>query len=195
MNLSIFAVSGPGLAKYTALECTRLGLLGAEAKPLAPGEEDETKEGVAFSGELYQLYLANLHLRTASRVLVRLGEFYAAAFSELRKKAGRLEWERFLLPGQPVSLRVTCHKSRLYHSDAVAERIAGAIGDKLGVQPVFSRDKEESEEKTTPQLIIVRLLHDKCTISVDSSGICCTGEVIAWLLPKRRCVKPWLPVC
>ena len=48
----------------------------------------------------------------------------------------RLEWER-LLQGEPVSLRVTRHKSRLYHSDAVAERIAGAIGDKSGVQPSF----------------------------------------------------------
>jgi len=35
---------------------------------------------------LAELYRCNLHLRSASRVVVRLGSFYAAAFSELRKK-------------------------------------------------------------------------------------------------------------
>jgi putative N6-adenine-specific DNA methylase len=87
---------------------------------------------VEFRGDLQAVYRANLHLRTASRVLVRMGEFYAAAFSELRKKAGRLAWERYLAPGHPVALHVTCRRSRLYHSDAVAERVAGAIGDRLG---------------------------------------------------------------
>ena len=53
------------------------------------------------------------------------------SFPELRKKASRLTWEAFLSPGQPVALRVTCHKSKLYHSGAVAERVAGAIGDRL----------------------------------------------------------------
>ncbi len=168
MIQSLFAVSAPGLAKFTALECRSLGLLG----DVSPGEIDpvdaEETGGVAFRGDFRQIYQANLHLRTASRVLLRLGVFYAAAFSELRKKASRLEWERFLKPGQPVSLRVSCHKSRLYHSDAVAERVAGAIGDRLGVQPAFSKDKDD--EASAAQLVVVRLVHDQCTISLDSSG-------------------------
>ena len=124
---------------------------------------------MAFNGGLDELYRANLHLRTASRVLVRLGDFYAAAFSELRKKAGRLEWERYLRPGQPVALHVTCHKSKLYHSDAVAERVAGAIGDRLG-RPTTMLKPAESEDDSPPQLVIVRLVNDHCTISIDSSG-------------------------
>ena len=37
-------------------------------------------------------------LRCADRVLVRLGEFHAAAFSELEKRASRLPWEKYLAP-------------------------------------------------------------------------------------------------
>ena len=134
--------------------------------------------GIEFPASLSDLYRANLHLRTASRVLLRLGEFYAAAFSELRKKASRLPWEQYLSPGQPVVLRVTCHKSKLYHSDAVAERVAGAIADRLGQPSPYTTKRGDDETVDTTrrvisahaQLSVVRLVHDKCTISVDSSG-------------------------
>src|SRR2546423_46844 len=79
----------------------------------------------------------NLWLRTASRVLVRLGSVKALAFPELVKKARELPFELCLRRGSgalPVALRVTCRKSRLYHSDAVAERIHAAIEARLGAK-------------------------------------------------------------
>jgi putative N6-adenine-specific DNA methylase len=124
---------------------------------------------VAFGGGRAALYRANLHLRTANRVLMRLGQFSAVGFAELRKRAAALPWERCLAGGQGVALRVTCHKSRLYHSDAVAERVAAAIGDRLGQPPTLQKHDEEAAG-VPPQLVVVRLLHDRCTISVDSSG-------------------------
>lgn len=162
---TFFAIAAPGLEGLTARELRNLGLLGA-----AEGHQPQSDSGgVTFSGDLEALYRANLHLRTTSRVIVRLGDFYAAAFSELRKKAGRLSWERYLRPGQPVGLHVTCHKSKLYHSEAVAERVAGAIGDRLG-QPTPRLKASESEADQPAQLVLVRLVNDHCTISVDSSG-------------------------
>lgn len=162
--LSIFAVTAPGLEPYTAEELQQLGLLKPEQVEAAV-----QGGGVAFNGDHHALYRANLWLRTASRLLVRLGEFEAIGFSELRRRAAHLEWERFVKPGAPVSLRVTCHKSRLYHSDAVAERVAAAIGDRLGrPSPVLKSSDED--ESPPPQLVIVRLAHDRCTISLDSSG-------------------------
>ena len=163
----LFAVVAPGLAAYTAQELFALGLLPApDAAGVEPG-------GVTFSGDRTAIYRANLHLRTANRLLVRLGQFRAVGFEELRKFAGRLAWERYLAPGQPIALRVTCHKSRLYHSDAVAQRVAAAVGDRLGVAPPVQKFDEESDEqhdKQLPQIVLVRLLHDQCTISIDSSG-------------------------
>jgi putative N6-adenine-specific DNA methylase len=120
-------------------------------------------------GSLHDLYRANLYLRTASRVLVRLGEFHASAFPELRRKASRLLWENYLAPERAIALRVTCQKSRLYHEGAVSERLAGAIADSLGKPPTVHKYHEGSSTDP-PQLIVVRLVDNLCTISIDASG-------------------------
>jgi putative N6-adenine-specific DNA methylase len=161
----------PGLEPVLAAECRRLSLVRVKTKPAAPTHDStasgEETGGIEYEGPLEHIYKANLHLRTASRVSARLGEFYAAAFSELRKKASRLEWEKYLIAGQKVNIRAVCHKSKLYHSDGVVERVLGAINDHFSVL-----GKSFSELKSSPdgQLIQVRLVNDQCTISVDSSG-------------------------
>ena len=168
----LFAVSAPGLKPFLRGELEGLGLA---ILPEASNAEEETSwaadqgGGVEFRGSLADIYRANLHLRTATRVLLRLGEFRAVAFYELHKKARRLDWARYLKPGQPVALRVTCHKSRLYHSDAVAERVAAAIGEQVG-QPALLQPFDEEEEAAQVQLVVVRFFHDECTISLDTSG-------------------------
>lgn len=164
-----FAVASPGMERLVADELRRLGYPPGATTGVATDYSNELDGGVEFSGDLRALYRANLFLRTSNRVVVRLGEFRAVAFYELRKKAARLPWERYLHPGQPVSLRVTCRKSRLYHSDAVAERVLGAIGDRMN-QPSAAQPYEEDSAANEIQLIIVRFLHDICTISIDSSG-------------------------
>ena len=156
---SFFVVTAPGLEEFTAQELRSL-----EIEPvLEPG-------GMLFKGDLSALYRANLQLRSASRVLARLGNFFfATTFPELQKRASRLPWERFLTPGQPVSLRVTCRGSKLYHSEAVARTVAKAISERMGQASPLHKPDEESDDP--PQLVIVRLVDDKCTVSVDSSGV------------------------
>lgn len=171
----LFAVSEPGLEPFTAQELDRLGLSVSRSisTPEYLGEEEEHGEevgGVAFEGSQRDLYRANLHLRTASRILVRLGAFYAVGFPELRRKASRLPWEAYLAPGRSVTLRVACHKSRLYHQAAVSERVVGAIADRLG-QPAPILKFEEDAAGNLPQLIVVRLMENRCTLSIDSSGV------------------------
>lgn len=177
---AFFAACAPGLEPLLAGELRRLGLVGSgsaveDASTSRKGSSPASSAsagGVAFEGHLDSLYRANLCLRTASRVLVRLGDFYAAGFPELHKKAGRLAWERFLKPGQSVVLHVTCHKSRLYHSGAVAERVLAAIGNRLGkpVTPLKAPAAGEEVEGTAGQIIVVRLVRDHCQVSIDSSG-------------------------
>ncbi len=167
---TFFAVTAPGLERITTEELNRLGMKVSKNPPVdIPRLSAEESGGVEFEGSRADLYRANYQLRTASRVLVRMDTFYAAAFSELRKKASRLGWENFLKPGDPVTLHVTCHKSKLYHSGAVAERVLGAIGDKLG-KPSVQKKAEETTDGHPPQLVVVRLVNDQCTISIDSSG-------------------------
>jgi putative N6-adenine-specific DNA methylase len=190
LNLdSYFAVTAPGLEPFTAQELHALELLpvpgtihreeGKDAKNIGEKEKNLRElipcavniepGGVLFKGNLSTLYRANLHLRTASRILARLGNFFnATTFAELQKRLSRLPWERCLSPGQPVSIRVTCHQSKLYHSDAVARIVSAALAERLGQASPNLKANNDSNEP--PQLVVVRLAEDQCTVSVDSSG-------------------------
>ena len=171
----LFAVTAPGMEAFTRQEITHHGISSlreiSNPQTVQFIKDTFTSDigGVLFEGDREEIYRANLLLRTASRVLVRFGEFYAAAFSELEKKSSRLAWERYLLPGQPVAVRVTCHKSRLYHSSAVARTLVKGIGNRLNQASPLIKFDENSDDNPL-QLIVVRLAHDKCTVSIDSSG-------------------------
>ncbi|MBM4338851.1 MAG: class I SAM-dependent RNA methyltransferase [Deltaproteobacteria bacterium] len=168
--LQLFAASAPGLEPLLIQELRGLELKPASSSPPFTFREEQYETGgVEFEGSLKDLYRANLHLRTASRILVRIGFFEATRFPELRRKAANLPWEQYLSPGMPISLRVACHASRLYHQRAVAERVVGAIGDRLGQTLCLSKFDEDASD-SFPQLIFVRIQNNQCTISVDSSG-------------------------
>ncbi|HEX9102069.1 MAG TPA: THUMP domain-containing protein, partial [Polyangia bacterium] len=64
-------------------------------------------------GDADVLYRANLWLRTATRVLVRVGTFEAREFAKLRRRAGTLPWERFIDPSRPLSISAAQSGSRL----------------------------------------------------------------------------------
>lgn len=166
-----FAVAAPGLAPLVAAELAELARLGLGA--IEPGAAEAG--GVSFRADPAGLYAANLHLRTASRVLVRIGGFHASAFHELERHAAGLPWREFVRGGQPVAFRVTSRKSRLYHQEALAQRLltaaAGAVPG--GVAPVPSDEEMRLDAPsggTPPQEFVVRLFRDECTISADASG-------------------------
>jgi len=176
-RFQIFAPTAPGLESIAAGELKALGVKGRQEVG-----------GVAFDGELEHIYEANLWLRTASRIVVRLGQFHASTFYELERHSKKLPWSDFLPESGAVEVRVTCRKSKLYHSDAVAERvlsaIAGAASRNIELRTASSVDDEDGEEGANSagegagtasapgptQLFIVRIVHDQCEISADSSG-------------------------
>jgi putative N6-adenine-specific DNA methylase len=158
-----FAATAPGLEPLAAGELRALGIAGvAEAG------------GVAWEGTAEQLYAANLWLRTASRVTVRVAEFRARSFIELERHARRLPWETWVRKGEPVRLRVTSKKSKLYHEGAIAERLLGWIGERVGgIGPATAAKGVEDEDDGATgdaQLFVVRAVRDGFTISADSSG-------------------------
>jgi putative N6-adenine-specific DNA methylase len=161
-QLDAFAVTAPGLEPLCAAELNAIGIA-------ATAQEG----GVAWSGDIGSIGLANLWSRTASRVIVRLGEFRARTFFELERNAKRLPWDGFIAPNGGVAFRVTSRKSKLYHSDAVAQRLAeAALRHIAGVRVEHaSSDDDDSDAADPPaQLFVVRVLHDVVTVSADSSG-------------------------
>jgi putative N6-adenine-specific DNA methylase len=63
-------------------------------------------------------------------------------------------WDRFARSGTTPTVRVSSTASHLYHTDAVAERVEVAAGTGPGAGP----------------LVVVRVVHDRVMVSVDSSG-------------------------
>jgi putative N6-adenine-specific DNA methylase len=166
-RLSLFAITAPGLEQITAAELRARGI----AKPVIEAG------GVAFSGTLDDVYEANLWLRTASRIVIRVASFHASEFHELERRAKRIPWDQYIGVPARVRFRVTCRKSRLYHSDAVAERLAKVINAEHGLAGGFAMaggeeagGKDDAPDADAAQLFIVRLVHDEVTISADSSG-------------------------
>ena len=159
-----FAIATPGLEPFVARE---LSAIGVRAPKSIAG-------GVEFTADQALLAETQLRLRVASRVLVRLSTFRATAFHELERAARKVEWGRVLRTGQTFRLRVTCRKSKLYHSDAVAERVAGAIIRAVPGAVSTDGGEEPDDGIESPvddvQLFVVRLDRDRCTISADASG-------------------------
>lgn len=143
----LFAVAAPGLEAVVANE---LRALGIEPRKTVTG-------GVVFSGDLATVARANLHLRAASRVLIRLGAFDAPGRRELVARAKKVALERFVRGG-PLEVEATCKQSRLYHTGLVAEALHEAFGT-VAAQP----------GETAP-LVVVRIVRDRCELSLDTSG-------------------------
>lgn len=108
---------------------------------------------------------ANLWLRTASRVLVRIATFRATAFYELEKRVKKIPWEQFVAPGIGAEFRVTARKSKLYHSDAIAERMHKAVQSRRRSSAANGR-----QPTADGQLFVVRVFRDEFVVSADTSG-------------------------
>jgi putative N6-adenine-specific DNA methylase len=75
-----------------------------------------------------------------------------------------------------VEFRVTCRKSKLYHTGAIAQRLgdaASAAVSGLQIAKTKGEAHDEDDDAARPerrQLFVVRFVHDVATVSVDTSG-------------------------
>ncbi len=154
-----FVVVAPGLVRVCRDELERL---------LGPGRTvDEVDGGLEFSGTVSEAYLANLHVRTASRIIMRIASFTATDFKTLEKKAKDLPWELYLAKNQPLKVHVTATKSRLHHTGAIDQRIRENAYLRLESEgPSLSSEDSAADI----QNLFVRNIHDRFDISLDSSG-------------------------
>ena len=150
-DLKLFAACPPGLEPWLADELRELGV--------APAIEEG---GCTFDGDLAMLYRANLQLRIASRVLLRVGHFHVGHFAELEKKVTALPWAQLLKRGIAIRTESVCYRSKLYHEKAVNERMDKYLAQKLGAT--------KSADRESGQLVMLRNVANECTISIDSSG-------------------------
>jgi 23S rRNA (guanine2445-N2)-methyltransferase / 23S rRNA (guanine2069-N7)-methyltransferase len=155
---SLLAVCAFGLESVLADELRALGY--TDAKPAGVGR-------VRFSGGPDALARANLFLRTADRVLVQLAEFEAKDFGALFDGVHALPWHEWIPPDArfPVSGRSV--RSLLSSVPACQKIVKKAIVDKL----LASHGVSELPETGPDFAVEVALLHDRATLTLDSSGV------------------------
>jgi 23S rRNA (guanine2445-N2)-methyltransferase / 23S rRNA (guanine2069-N7)-methyltransferase len=154
---SFFATCAPGLEP----------LLLAEARALKLPKLEQQTGGVYFEGTLAEAARANLWLRTAVRVLLRLSRFQAAAADELYRGAAALDWSRFLEPEGSLVVAAHSNESVLDHTLFVEQRVKDAICDQFRERT----GKRPSVDKDAPDLgVHVHLFRDRCSLLVDTSG-------------------------
>lgn len=159
-RLHAAAVCAPGLEAVTAAELTALGVApGRAARGLVP-----------FSTTVRNLYAANLWLRTATRVVVRIATFESRDLDAFAARARGVPWAPWLPPDVPVRFRVTTHACRLTHTTVLAERLARAAGVDPAPVETPGEPPVDDDDELPPPLVVVRGVHDRFTISVDSSG-------------------------
>jgi putative N6-adenine-specific DNA methylase len=157
-----FAATPPGFETLCLQELLQL-------EPVA-GKARATAGGVEFEGRLEAGYRANLNLRSANRILMRVCTFKATHFRQLEKILHGIAWELYLPHNSILKVNATTKHCRLHHSGAIAERFQKAIGVRLSA---FDAEEVEAESAGTPsavQTIYVRGLDDRFTVSLDSSG-------------------------
>lgn len=150
-----FAVTLPGFERLCADELTRLSET-IRITRIATG-------GVSFSGRLTDAYRANLQVRTAGRLLMRLARFKATNFQQLEKQIQKIPWELYLPWGTLPVFHISTRRSRLYHSGAIAEHIGESISAQWSEQGATPARSEN-------QALFIRLQDDEVTVSLDSSG-------------------------
>jgi len=122
---------------------------------------------VSFTGDKALMYRANLHCRTALRILKPIYHFKAETADEVYEALKQLDWEEYLSPENTFSIDAVVYSHIFNHSKFVAYRVKDAIADWF----TEKYDKRPSVSVTNPDIVFnIHVAHNKCTLSLDSSG-------------------------
>ena len=122
---------------------------------------------VSFTGDNALLYKANLHCRTAVRILKPIHTFVANTADEVYDEIKKMNWDQYLTLDKTFSIDAVVFSHIFRHSKFVSYRVKDAIVD------YFSEryEKRPSVSVTNPDLVFnMHIAHNKCTLSLDSSG-------------------------
>lgn len=157
MKLELIATATFGLEAVVRREIEALGY-----KVLA------TEDGrVTFLGDERALVRANLWLRTADRVYVKMGEFKARTFEELFQQTAAIEWESIIPIDGKFPIVGTSVKCELHSVPACQSIVNKAVAKRLGEFYM----KQHLPETGAEYRIRFAALKDRFTMMIDASGI------------------------
>jgi 23S rRNA (guanine2445-N2)-methyltransferase / 23S rRNA (guanine2069-N7)-methyltransferase len=157
-GFEFFAACPRGVADLLADELRDLGITVAREHPA----------GVSFRGPLAHGYLACLHSRTASRVILTLAEVSADSADALYDGVRSLPWESHLAAEGTLAVDVVGESPAwLRHTQFGALKVKDAVVDRcrevLGARPSVNLDDPDLR-------ISVRFARERASIGIDLSG-------------------------
>ena len=177
------AIAPLGFEETLAYELSLFGLEFPDDES-APHVTDDGK--VEFFAKITEAWKAVAYSRVANRVFIHIADFKAENFRELEKKAAEVPWELYLQchpersnvgceVERSLDIHVTCKHSRLYHSDAIVERLRNIIHSPAhnhsdSLANGHSGEGRNQHSLSNTQLLYVTLIDDRCTIWLDLAG-------------------------
>lgn len=156
MKLELIATATFGLEAVVKREIQNLGykiLKSEDAK-------------ITYLGDERAIVRSNLWLRTADRVLLKMGEFKALEFEELFQQTKAIAWEQLIPPDGKFTVNGTSVKSKLHSVPSCQSIVKKAIVERLGEYYCV----DHFEETGAAYTVKVTILKDNVTITVDTSG-------------------------
>ncbi|POZ62601.1 RNA methyltransferase [Chromobacterium alticapitis] len=156
-KLALFAPCPRGLEQTLADELLALG-----AGDIVPADG-----GVAFSGDASLMMAANLHSRTASRILLRLAHGGYRVEQDIYRLAMSVDWPRWFEVSRTIKLKADGIGARVKSLDYVGLMVKDAICDRFR-QAQLGRPNVDT--RSPDVRVNVFLSADEATIYLDTSG-------------------------
>ncbi len=142
-------------------------VLARELVELGAGNVQTQHRAVSFTGDRAMMYKANLHCRTASRILKPILTFKASDADRVYEILKEVRWENYLHPHGTFAVDATVYSDHFRHSKYVTYRVKDAIADYFTER----YDRRPTVSVARPQLMFnIHIAQQQCTLSLDSSG-------------------------
>ena len=123
---------------------------------------------VTFLGDEQAVAYANMFLRTAERILLKVGEFKACTFDELFEATKQLPWEEYIpANGKFWVKKASSIKSKLFSPSDIQSIMKKAIVERL--KQKYRKEWFEEDGASFP--IRVSLMKDVVTVTIDTTGV------------------------
>ena len=132
-------------------------------------EISQVEDGrVAFYGDSEAICRANIFLRTAERVLLKVGCFKAETFDELFENTKMIPWEEYIpKDGKFWVAKAASVKSKLFSPSDIQSIMKKAMVERMKVHYHI----KWFEEKGASYPVRVFLMKDMVTVGIDTSGV------------------------
>lgn len=122
---------------------------------------------VSFEGDEQAICYANIHLRTAERILLKMGCFHAETFEELFQGIKAIPWEEIIpVNGKFWVTKAASVKSKLFSPSDIQSIVKKAMVERL--KDIYHTNWFQEDGEPFP--LRVFLMKDEVTVTLDTTG-------------------------